>query len=41
MNEPDALVRLRVPTALKARWVRANRDSGGAPNPSTYQEKSS
>ena len=22
MNEPDALVHLRVPTALKARWVR-------------------
>ena len=25
MNEPDALVHLRVPTALKARWVRASR----------------
>ena len=29
----DSLIHLRVPAATKARWVRANRDSGGAPDP--------
>lgn len=29
----DSLIHLRVPVATKARWVRANRDSGGAPDP--------